>query len=67
MFELEDDDIKISKKKAEDYDYELALAISKSLYESNQNAILYPEEVQAIIDSKIEAIISTNKLKSEKK
>jgi hypothetical protein len=62
MFEFEDSDIPaIKRNKTEDYDFDYAMAVSKSLLETTGSQVLSPEEVQNIIDTKITEIIENNK------
>jgi hypothetical protein len=54
MFELEDDSLKpVKKKKIDDYDYDYAIAVSKSLLDLAGTQIWSPEEVQKMIDQRL--------------
>lgn len=54
MFELEDDRYSSTKRrKLDDYDYALGIALSKSILEARGSQILAPEEIQMIVDSKL--------------
>lgn len=60
MFELEDDAalVNLKRKKTEDYDYGLAIALSRSIADATGNQILSPEEVQKLVNLRIEEIIN---------
>lgn len=57
MFDLESDDLQnIKKKKLDDYDYEYALAVSRSILDMAGSQIWTPEEVQKYINTKLEEL-----------